>query len=131
MVRNPGDRRGRARYDVYGALWGTLCAGDSARVCLLTQYGALIESHQPLAVESIQSLSLEIDGQTAVTKARVCNVTLGPSERGHHYLVGMEFVAPPTAFLAVVDLVMMYRAYPNDVRPPADSPCGQPQASSD
>ena len=69
-MRSPGDRRARVRFEVFGAFWGTFDAGDAARVVDLTPYGALIESRVALAVESVQSVSLILDGEPAIAEAR-------------------------------------------------------------
>jgi len=97
MMRAPGDRRSRVRFEVFGAFWGTFDAGDAVRVHNITPYGALIEAHQPLAVESVQSVCLMLDGQPAMADARVRHLKAAPP--GDRYLVGVEFVAAPTAFL--------------------------------
>src|ERR1700741_621569 len=74
MMRAPGDRRTRVRFEVFGAFWGTFDAGESVRVRDLTRQGALIEAQQPLAIESIQSVCLTLDGQPAIADARVRHV---------------------------------------------------------
>ena len=112
MMRAPGDRRARVRFEVFGAFWGTFDAGDAVRVHDLTPQGALIEAHQPLAVESVQSVCLMFDGQPAVADARVRH--LRPKENGNHYLVGVEFLSASTAFLEAVDRLMAYRALPTE-----------------
>jgi hypothetical protein len=109
MMRSPGDRRSRVRFEVFGAFWGTFDAGDAVRVHNLTHHGALIEAHQPLAVESVQSVCLMLDGQPAVADARVRH--LKPGDQTDRYLVGVEFLSAPTAFIEAVDRLMAYRAY--------------------
>jgi hypothetical protein len=113
MMRSPGDRRSRVRFEVFGAFWGTFDAGDAVRVHNLTHHGALIEAHQPLAVESVQSVCLLLDGQPAVADARVRH--LKPSSEQDRYLVGVEFLSAPTAFVEAVDRLMAYRAYPTEL----------------
>ena len=113
MMRAAGDRRTRVRFEVFGAFWGTFDAGDAVRVHNLTHHGALIEAHQPLAVESVQSVCLMLDGQPAVADARVRH--LKPAQPGDRYLVGVEFLAAPTAFVEAVDRLMAYRAYPTEL----------------
>src|SRR6188472_4207476 len=98
-MRAPGDRRARVRFEVFGAFWGTFDAGDAVRVHNLTHYGALIEAHQPLAVDSVQSVCLMLDGQPAVADARVRHLKSATSTAGDRYLVGVEFLAAPTAFI--------------------------------
>ncbi len=115
MTRAPGDRRSRMRFEVFGAFWGTFDAGDAVRVHNLTPHGALIEANQPLAVESIQSVCLMLDGQPAVADARVRHLKPAESADGARYLVGVEFLSAPTAFLEAVDRLMAYRAYPTEL----------------
>lgn len=115
MMRAPGDRRSRVRFEVFGAFWGTFDAGDAVRVHNLTHHGALIEAHQPLAVESVQSVCLMLDGQPAVADARVRHLKPQLSSAGDLYLVGVEFLSAPTAFLEAVDRLMAYRAYPTEL----------------
>jgi hypothetical protein len=98
------------RFEVFGAFWGTFDAGEAVRVHDLTPHGALIEAHQPLAVESIQSVCLLFDGHRAIADARVRHLRASPAGSG--YLVGIEFIAAPTAFLDAVDRVIAYRALP-------------------
>lgn len=108
MMRAPGDRRARVRFEVFGAFWGTFDAGEAVRVHDLTPYGALIEANQPLAVESIQSVSLVIDGQPALADARVRH--LRQLQERARYLVGVEFITTSTAFLEAVERLVAYRA---------------------
>lgn len=112
MMRAPGDRRSRVRFEVFGAFWGTFDAGDAVRVHNLTHHGALIEAHQPFAVESVQSVCLMLDGQPAVADAKVRHLEPALSDAGERYLVGVEFVTASTAFVEAVDRLMAYRARP-------------------
>jgi hypothetical protein len=111
MNRAPGDRRSRVRFEVFGAFWGTFDAGDAVRVHNLTHHGALIEARQPLAIESVQSLCLMLDGQPAVADARVRHL----AEDGDRYLVGVEFVATSSAFAEAVDRLIAFRAVPTEL----------------
>ena len=115
MRRAAGDRRTRVRFEVFGAFWGTFDAGDAVHVHNLTHHGALIEAHQPFAVESVQSVCLMLDGQPAVADARVRHLNPTMSNNGERYLVGVEFLAAPTAFIEAVDRLMAYRAYPTEL----------------
>jgi hypothetical protein len=114
-MRTAGDRRTRVRFEVFGAFWGTFDAGDAVRVHNLTHHGALIEAHQPLAVESVQSVCLMLDGQPAIADARVRHLTSASSDEGDRYLVGVEFLAAPTAFIEAVDRLMAFRALPTEL----------------
>lgn len=111
IMRPPGDRRARVRFEVFGAFWGTFHAAESVRVHDLTPHGALIEAHQPLAVESIQSVCLVFDGQPAMADARVRHVRTAPDQPSR-YLVGVEFLSTSTTFLEAVDHVLRYRGVP-------------------
>jgi hypothetical protein len=113
MMRAPGDRRARVRFEVFGAFWGTFDAGDAVRVHDLTPHGALIEAHQPLAVESIQSVCLVFDGQPAVADARVRHLRAAGDQRDR-YLVGVEFLSASSAFLEAVDRLVAFRALPTE-----------------
>ena len=108
MMRAPGDRRARVRFEVFGAFWGTFDAGEAVRVHDLTPHGALIEAHQPLAVESIQSVLLMFDGQPAIADARVRHLRQCQERDG--YLVGVEFLSTSSAFLEAVERLVAYRA---------------------
>ena len=108
MMRAPGDRRARVRFEVFGAFWGTFDAGDSVRVRDLTRQGALLEAPQPLAVESIQSVCLTFDGQPAIADARVRHVSAS-RESEARYLVGVEFLAASTAFLEAINRLVQFR----------------------
>jgi hypothetical protein len=114
-MRAPGDRRSRVRFEVFGAFWGSFDAGDAVRVHNLTQHGALIEAHQPLAVESVQSVCLMLDGQPAIADARVRHLKEAETVEGHRYLVGVEFLTASTAFQDAVDRLMAYRAAPTEL----------------
>lgn len=115
-MRAPGDRRTRVRFEVFGAFWGTFDAGEAIRVHNLTQQGALIEAPQPLAVESIQSVCLMVDGQPAIADVRVRHArharTAG--DHGACYLVGVEFLAASTAFLEAIERLVAYRSFPTE-----------------
>ena len=113
LMRAPGDRRNRVRFEVFGAFWGTFDAGDAVRLHNLTHQGALIEAHQPLAVESIQSVCLMLDGQPALADARVRHVRTAHETRDR-YLVGVEFLAASSAFTDAVDRLMAHRASPTE-----------------
>lgn len=108
-VRTAGDRRSRVRFEVFGAFWGSFDAGDAVRVHNLTHHGALIEAHQPLAIESIQSVCLTLDGQPAIADARVRHVRT----QDDRYLVGVEFLTTSVAFHEAVDRLMAYRTSPH------------------
>ena len=109
-MRSPGDRRSRIRFEVFGQFWGTFDAGDSVRVHDLTRHGALVESAQPLAVESIQRVCLMVDDQPTLVAARVRHSRPTTGDRGARYLIGLEFLSASAAFTDAVDRLIAYRA---------------------
>ena len=112
-MRAAGDRRAQVRFEVFGAFWGSYDAGDAVRVHDLTQQGALIETHQALAVESIQSVCLMLDGQPAVADVRVRHLRPLP-DQPNRFLVGVEFLSVSTAFAEAVERLLAYRSRPTE-----------------
>jgi hypothetical protein len=103
-VQGTSDRRHGVRFDVLGAFWGTFDTGDPVRVHNLTHHGALIEAHQPLAVESVQPLCLTLNGEPTIADALVRHTRHAYVSEDHdRYLVGVEFLGASTAFLEAVD----------------------------
>lgn len=109
-----GDRRDRVRFEVFGFFWGTFHMREGAHVRNLTSSGALIEADEPLAVESIQSIGLTVDGQSTVSQARVRHVHTIPGDLAPRYLVGVEFLSVSSAFQETVDRLIAYRSLPTD-----------------
>ena len=114
-MRSPADRRDRVRFEVFGPFWGAFDVGEPVRVVDLSPNGALIEAQQPLAVESVQSVKLMIDGQPTVTEAKVKHVRSAPPGIAQRYLVGVEFLAAPAAFLDAVERCVAFRALPTEL----------------
>ena len=114
MMQSQGDRRARLRFEVVGAFWGTFDAGEAVCVRNLTRHGALLEAPQPLAVESIQSVSFMLDGQPTTADARVRH--LEPLNHPDRYLVGVEFLSTSTAFCDAIDRVVARRSSPTELR---------------
>jgi hypothetical protein len=105
------DRRHGVRFEVFGAFWGSFDTGDPVRVHNLTHHGALIEAHQPLAIESIQPVCLTLNGQPAIADARVRHLRPATDDYDH-YLVGVEFLGAPAAFLEAVDRIVGHEESP-------------------
>src|ERR1700712_5238639 len=70
-MRPLGDRRAHIRLEVVGALWGTLEFSEPTRVVNISATGAMIESPVPVARDSMQPLSLVVDGESLVINAPV------------------------------------------------------------
>jgi hypothetical protein len=115
VKRSPADRRDRVRFEVFGPFWGNFDVGEPVRVLDLSPSGALIEAQQPLAVESVQSVKLMIDGQPTVTEAKVKHVRSESFGALNRYLVGVEFIAAPSAFLDAVERLVAFRAIPTEL----------------
>lgn len=114
-MRAPADRRDRVRFEVFGPFWGSFDVGEPVRVVDLSPSGALIEAKQPLAVESIQSVVLMIEGQPTVTEAQVKHVRFAPFGAMNRYFVGIEFLNAPSAFLDAVERLVAFRAVPTEL----------------
>lgn len=115
MTRGAGDRRGRVRFEVFGFFWGAFDVQEAVRVRNLTSNGALIESDEPLAVESIQSICLTIDGQRATSDVRVRHLRPAPHSPDTRYLVGIEFLSASSAFQEAIDRLVAYRSTPTEL----------------
>ena len=93
-----GDRRSSARLEVLGSLRATAEFRIKARVANISQTGALIESPHAVPVNATQILHFLIDGELVPVEAvvRCVRPAAAPTPR---YLVGVEFVSVPIAFL--------------------------------
>jgi len=102
--RRLGDRRGRPRFEIVGQLWGALESVEPLRLHNLSRGGALIESRVPLQPESIHRLRFAYRGQVSDLQARVRHVTPFSTASMHdRFLVGVEFLALPSAALGQID----------------------------
>jgi c-di-GMP-binding flagellar brake protein YcgR len=109
--RRLGDRRGRARFEIIGQLWGSLELLEPLRLVNLSRGGALLETRLPLLRDSIQRLRLAVQGQTLDVQARVCHVAvLARGSTEQRYLVGFEFLALPGAVLEQIDRLVALNA---------------------
>jgi hypothetical protein len=99
------NRRSEVRYDVVGAMWGQLELHDEARLRNVSVGGALLESPMAAALDSTQIVQLAVEGQQVAVEARVRHVTELASDRTFpKFLIGVEFVAPPTSVLQSIEL---------------------------
>jgi len=112
MSRAAGDRRDRVRFEVFGFFWGTLDVREAVSLRNLASNGAMIEIKRPLAVESLQSVCLMIDGLATVAEAQVRHVR--PSVSGN-FFVGVEFHSASSAFQEAVDRLIAFRSFPTGV----------------
>jgi hypothetical protein len=99
-----GDRRARARMEVVGALWGTLVVEQRARMVNVSAGGVLIESPNPLRVQSTQSVRLMVANEVVSVDARVRHMReIHPETAERHYLIGLEFVSPSTSVVHSIE----------------------------
>ncbi|MGH9202431.1 MAG: PilZ domain-containing protein [Vicinamibacterales bacterium] len=112
-MRSVGDRRNGVRFEVVGSFLGTFQATEaSTRLIDLSELGALFESHLPLAVASVHSICLSVDGLTTATDAKVRHVS-GKTNGAHNmFRIGVEFLESSTTFLSAVERLMHSRALP-------------------
>ena len=95
MRRRQADRRVKARFEVVGDLWGTVETVLRLPLRNVGLTGALIESHVPLAIDSVHRIAWDAGGEEMSAEVRVRHVKGAPGADGEQtYLVGVEFVAP-------------------------------------
>ena len=97
------DRRSQLRYDVDDALWGALELREEACIRNVSATGALLDSPFPVALDSTQTLRLAVEGQGVAVEARVRHVRSESDERGTRYVIGLEFISPPTSVLQSIE----------------------------
>jgi hypothetical protein len=86
--RRTDDRRREPRFEVVGDLWATLEVRPSLRLLNLSQGGALVESLQPLSVDTQYQARLSAGDATSVVDVIVRHVR----EAGAGgYQIGLEF----------------------------------------
>ncbi|MBA3884160.1 MAG: PilZ domain-containing protein [Acidobacteria bacterium] len=90
MDRRGTDRRGKARFEIVGELWGSIEARSTLTIRNLGSGGALVESPAPLISGSMHWLTAEIDGEPQLVQVRVCHATR--DQHSSHYVAGIEFV---------------------------------------
>jgi hypothetical protein len=94
-MRRFGDRRDPVRYEVVGKLLGTLETVDTGRIVNISATGALMEMTIPVAVGSVHSIQLNLNGQTERVTVRVRRTA--PASTDDRYAVGVEFLSPSVA----------------------------------
>ena len=104
MKRRLGDRRGRPRFEIVGALWGSLETVVVMPIRNVSRGGALVQATVPLQQESVHHVSVTSQGmQTpAVVRVRHVRPMLGP-DGGDYYLIGLEFVSLASTLAAEID----------------------------
>lgn len=97
-----GDRRARVRFEVVGALFGSLDVMEPACIVNISPLGALIASSTPLPLGSSPSLSFEIDGTRIAVPVLVRHVRRLPESGGAEFHIGVEFVSFPESLLGAM-----------------------------
>lgn len=98
------DRRAEPRYDVIGALWGVLELHEEARLRNVSATGVLLDSPVAMALDSAQTIRLEVDGQSVTVDARVRHVRQQSFDAsGPRYAIGLELIEPPTPVLQSIE----------------------------
>jgi hypothetical protein len=113
LIRTVGDRRVGVRFEVVGSFMGTFQATEaSTRLIDLSECGALFEAHLPLAVASVHSVCISVDGLTTSTEAKVRHVKALRDGAHDMFRIGVEFIESSTTFLSAVERLMHARAPP-------------------
>jgi len=104
-----GDRRARVRFEVVGALWGTVDINESARIVNINRTGALLASRLGAAADSTQTILMTVEGHEVKVEAKVRHLRRVPATpvEPDHYLIGVEFLAPPPTLLDSIDDLMV------------------------
>lgn len=107
MKRRLGDRRERPRFEIVGELWGTLDTVIGMPVVDIGRGGALVQSPVPLTPQSVHHVAVDCDGQQASLTVQVRHVRAADASEGQDgFLIGLEFLSVPPAFLARIDALM-------------------------
>jgi hypothetical protein len=84
------DRRKQPRFEIVGELWGTIETVLRLPIRDVGLNGALLESHAPLAVDSVHVLAWDAEGRETSAQVRVRRIQ---RVTGHCFLIGVEFLA--------------------------------------
>jgi hypothetical protein len=97
------DQRQRPRIPVTNGLTGEVTVYRPLSVTDLSAFGARVETPEPLRVNSVRAVRLNLGDQTVVLKGRVCHASVRTLD--DHLVVytsGIEFVdVPPLARMAI------------------------------
>ena len=104
-MRPLGDRRRRIRLEVVGSLWGAIEIERQAQLVNISRGGALITSPVPAAVDSMQSIKLNVEGHEVKVAARVRHLQrLSDVVEGEpRYSIGLEFLEAPAVLTHALD----------------------------
>ena len=97
------DRRSHPRFDVIGMLWGVLELREEARLRNVSATGVLLDSPVAMAVDSSQTIRLMVDGEDVSVETRVRHVRPERAGTTPRYVIGLEFIAPPSSVLHSIE----------------------------
>jgi hypothetical protein len=104
MRRGLGDRRLKARFDIVGALTGTLDVTLSLLVKEVGRGGARVESGVQLQPGSLHWTTFSGGGVDTSVQVRVRHAQPIAGAAGEaRFLVGVEFISPSPALIDLVD----------------------------
>lgn len=101
--RRFGDRRSKPRFEVVGALWGSLETVEPLRLLNISHGGAFVESSVALAVDSVHRIRLSWGDQVVDQQVRVLHQRPAPTAGGERFLVGFEFLSERSPFEGQLD----------------------------
>ena len=100
MRRRLVDRRAQPRFEIVGDLWGTVETVLRLPLREVGLNGALIQSHIPLAVDSIHRIACDGEGGETSAQIRVRHVRKAIGADGEEsYWIGVEFLARSPAMV--------------------------------
>jgi PilZ domain len=103
-MKQLGDRRICARFEIVGTLRGMLDLYEVARVLDISNTGALLESMLPTTVHSTQVVRIAVDETEVVAEAYVRHVRqVVEAGMGPRHLIGLEFVSPPASLRYAIE----------------------------
>ena len=102
-MRSLGDRRSRIRLEVVGSLWGALDIERQAQLVNISRTGALIMSPVPAAVDSMQSVTLTVEGHEVTVDARVRHLQRLAEGPEVIYRIGLQFLEAPAILVHALE----------------------------
>ena len=116
MRRKIGDRRSRPRFDVVGALWGTVETVMWLPMENIGRGGALIRSHVQLTPDSIHRMTVRAGDRDFTSQVKVRHVRASTTADGEQcFLIGIEFLSLPLPLLAQIDAWAVGTGEPSEV----------------
>jgi len=103
--RHLSDRRVRPRFDIVGDMWGTLETVLTHALRNVGRGGILIESPQPLPLQSVHRLMFRAGEEDIAIDVRVQHVRPDPEAAAGEprFLVGLQFVTEHPALMERID----------------------------